>query len=469
MCIIIIGLAYMLGMLSVRNHRIIMNDRIFNATLNAISATCLAIAMYSAVVAVSGCGLKASIAAITIIGLVWWLNGVGLKISHSYQVFKHTNISEQNKFSEVWGDVTINLKDKVLFSGIYLIYLLQLPFLYALPLVDIRNVCCVGYPLTRYMLKLNIILLFLVIPLELIKYPLIKCFIPLGLNAKHLSFLFNISDIENSSQNVHTGTFQDSITRCAIELTQSFPQQLQSTVLDSEIADYINGSNELTVKAIEELKRYLNFNGSNDATWKESKTNLTLTQAINLVYASAKRHGLDLDLLKCILLMRLKEGNGLCTLGMFNRIIYSLSCFDVINNFIVEVNAQVYERMPDLTKEFLDSYSNNKKLKISKENFDDFYNERILTPDKKKCIHQLLQDVKKFVFDRLYLDYYNRYGKEVGRGSIKDKLRELITDDEIKEAISMVIDGIEIKEKPFSYLETIKSFFSRKFDGTSPT
>ncbi|MDD9331839.1 MAG: hypothetical protein PV340_04390 [Wolbachia sp.] len=49
----------------------------------------------------------------------------------------------------------------------------------------------------------------------------------------------------------------------------------------------------------------------------------------------------------------LKEGNGTCFLGVFNRIIYSLSCLEAKNNFTVEVNSQVYERMTDITEKFL--------------------------------------------------------------------------------------------------------------------
>lgn len=56
------------------------------------------------------------------------------------------------------------------------------------------------------------------------------------------------------------------------------------------------------------------------------------------------------------------------------------------------------------------------------------------------------------------MDYYNRYGQDVGRGPIKHKLKELITSDDVKEAISAVIDGIEIPPVPPTYLERVKTF-----------
>ncbi len=160
-----------------------------------------------------------------------------------------------------------------------------------------------------------------------------------------------------------------------------------------------------------------------------------------------------------MLLMRLQEGSGACHLGMFNRIIYSLSCLEAKNNFTVEVNAQVYERMPSITEEFL-KHCKSKKMKILKDNFDNFYSENDMDLEVKDSMGKLMEKAKQFVFNKLYIDYYNRYGQEVGRGPIKQKLKELITDEDIKEAVSAVIDNIEIPEKPSTYLEKMKAFFA---------
>jgi hypothetical protein len=156
--------------------------------------------------------------------------------------------------------------------------------------------------------------------------------------------------------------------------------------------------------------------------------------------------------------MRLQEGNGACPLGMFNRIIYSLSCLEAKNNFTVEVNAQVYERMPSITEKFLRS-CNNKKITVLKNNFDNFYSDGDMDPQIKSNISKLIEEAKQSVFNELYVDYYNRYGQDVGRGPIKHKLKELITSDDVKEAISAVIDGIEIPPVPPTYLERVKTFF----------
>lgn len=379
------------------------------------------------------------------------------RITNSYQSFKNEN-SDDNIFSEVYNDPTIGLKDKVLFFSIYSIYRIQLPFLYCASKVSelsmaLSNSRALGARIC--LVLINTILLIPVMLLELIKYPLIKLFSPLGLNVKQLSFLFNVSDVGAGSQSVHTSSFEYSILQCAQDLKQKFGNQ--SNVLNKEFEDYINNSDELTTQQKEQLKLYLNFNGSNGATYRESRTKLTLTQAANLVLAAAKNQKLDVDLLKCMLLMRLQEGSGACHLGMFNRIIYSLSCLEAKNNFTVEVNAQVYERMPSITEEFL-RYC--KRIRILKDNFDNFYSENNMDPGVKDSIEKLMGEAKQFVFNKLYVDYYNRYGQEVGRGPIKQKLKELITDEDIKEAVSAVIDNIEIPTKPPTCLERVKAFFA---------
>ncbi|GFR17160.1 uncharacterized protein TNCT_706151 [Trichonephila clavata] len=380
------------------------------------------------------------------------------KITSSYQSFKNEN-SDDSIFSEVYNDPTIRLKDKILFFSIYLIYCIQLPFLYCASKVSelsrmLSNSRAIGARIC--LVLINTILLIPVALLELIKYPLIKLFSPLGLNVKQLSFLFNVSDVGTSSQSVHTSSFEHSILQCAQELKQKFGAQ--PNVLNKEFEDYINNSDQLTAEQKEQLKLYLNFNGSNGAAYRESKTSLTLTQAANLVLTAAKDQKLDTDFLKCMLLMRLQEGNGACHLGMFNRIIYSLSCLEAKNNFTVEVNAQVYERMPSITEKFLRS-CNNKKITVLKDNFDNFYSDGDMDPQIKSNISKLIEEAKQSVFNELYVDYYNRYGQDVGRGPIKHKLKELITSDDVKEAVSAVIDGIEIPPVPPTYLEGVKAFF----------
>jgi len=382
------------------------------------------------------------------------------KITSSYQSFKNEN-SDDSIFSEVYNDPTIGLKDKILFFSIYLIYCIQLPFLYCASKVSelsrmLSNSRAIGVRIC--LVLINTILLIPVALLELIKYPLVKLFSPLGLNVKQLSFLFNVSDVGTGSQSVHTRSFEHSILQCAQELKQKFGAQ--PNVLNKEFEDYINNSDGLTTQEKEQLKLYLNFNGSNRATWQESRTSLTLTQTANLVLNAAKDQKLntDTDFLKCMLMMRLKEGNGACHIGMFNRIIYSLSCLEAKNNFTVEVNAQVYERMPSITEKFLRS-CNNKKITVLKDNFDNFYSDGDMDPQIKSNISKLIEEAKQSVFNKLYVDYYNKYGQDVGRGPIKHKLKELITSDDVKEAISAVIDGIEIPPVPPTYLERVKAFF----------
>ncbi|MBC6686586.1 hypothetical protein H9I48_05185 [Wolbachia pipientis] len=375
------------------------------------------------------------------------------KIINNYNSFKNDNIDSNSMLFEVYKDPTIKLKDKILFFNIHLIYYLQLPFLYVASKISALR----GFLIFNFgLLLLNYALLIPVALLELIKYPLIKLFSPLGLNVKQLSFLFNVSDVGTSSQSVHTSSFEHSILQCAQELKQKFGAQ--SNVLNKEFEDYINNSDQLTTEQKEQLKLYLNFNGSNGAAYRESKTSLTLTQAANLVLTAAKDQKLDTDFLKYMLLMRLQEGNGACHLGMFNRIIYSLSCLEAKNNFTVEVNAQVYERMPSITEKFLRS-CNNKKITVLKDNFDNFYSDGDMDPQIKSNISKLIEEAKQSVFNELYVDYYNRYGQDVGRGPIKHKLKELITSDDVKEAVSAVIDGIEIPPVPPTYLEGVKAFF----------
>ncbi|MDN5247907.1 MAG: hypothetical protein QWI36_02085 [Wolbachia endosymbiont of Tyrophagus putrescentiae] len=380
------------------------------------------------------------------------------KITNNYQSFRNEN-SDDNIFSEVCNDPTISPKDKILFFSIYSIYCIQLPFLYCASKISSFSRILVE---TRILgarialVLLNAIVLIPVVLLELIKYPLVKFFSPLGLNVKQLSFLFNVSDVRSGSQSIHTSSFEHSIIDCALELKSKHGDQ--RNVLDKELEDYINKSDELTIQQKGLLELYLNFNNSNSATWKESKSGLTITQAANLVLIAAREQKLDMDLLKCMLLMRLQEGNGKCNLGMFNRVIYSLSCLEAKNNFTVEVNSHVYEKMPEITQQFLQKY-NCKKMRILKDNFDNFYFNRDIDPPRRESINESIEDARQYVFSTLYKDYYDKYGKEVGRGPIKHKLKELITGGDIKEAISSVIDKVNIPETPPTFLERVKILF----------
>ncbi len=114
--------------------------------------------------------------------------------------------------------------------------------------------------------------------------------------------------------------------------------------------------------------------------------------------------------------------------------------------------------MPSITEEFL-AHCESKRLKVLKDNFDNFYSENDMDLGVKGSIEKLIGEAKQFVFNKLYVDYYGRYGQEVGRGPIKQKLRELITDDDIKEAVSAVIDDIAIPPEPPTCLEKVKAFF----------
>ncbi|WP_349967396.1 hypothetical protein [Wolbachia endosymbiont of Armadillidium arcangelii] len=128
------------------------------------------------------------------------------KIISSYQSFKREN-ADSNIFSEVYNDPTIRLKDKILFFSIYLIYYIQLPLLYCALKISALIRWLVGLNIHRIipgitvvLTLINAILLIPVTLLELIKYPLIKFFSPLGLNVKQLSFLFNVNDVGTGSQ-----------------------------------------------------------------------------------------------------------------------------------------------------------------------------------------------------------------------------------------------------------------------------
>ncbi|MDD9331838.1 MAG: hypothetical protein PV340_04385 [Wolbachia sp.] len=84
-----------------------------------------------------------------------------------------------------------------------------------------------------------------------------------------------------------------------------------------------------------------------------------------------------------------------------------------------------------------------------------------MDPQVKSYITKLIEETKQSIFNELYVDYYNKYGQDVGRGLIKYKLKGLITSDDVKEAISSVIDGTEISAEPSTCIEIerVKAFF----------
>ncbi len=391
------------------------------------------------------------------------------KVTSSYRSFKNEN-GDYDAFSEVYHDPTISVRDKILLFSIHLIYWIQLPFLYCTLKILAVNSLLQGWkdkgfsqPLQACFILINAILLIPVALLELIKYPLIKLFSPLGLNVKQLSFLFNVSDVGTGSQSVHTSSFEHSIFQCAQDLKHKFGTQ--PNVLNKELEDYINNSDELTTEQKEQLKLYLNFNGSNRAIWQESRTSLTLTQAANLVFTAAKDQKSDVN---SLLLMNLQDGLGLCTLGMFNRIIYSLGCFKAENNFAAQLGPQLIGELADnATKRFLEKYVDKHyhKIKVLKENFDNLYSPSSevdlsnMSDEVKDGISYTRDAIKEFMFKELYVKFYNDYGEHVRRGQIKQRLRELITDEVVDVAIYSKIDEIEIPAEPPTYLERVKAFF----------
>ncbi|WP_353274701.1 hypothetical protein [Wolbachia endosymbiont (group A) of Ennomos erosarius] len=391
------------------------------------------------------------------------------KITSSYQSFKNEN-SDDSIFSEVYNDPTIGLKDKILFFSICLIYCIQLPFLYCASKVSelsrmLSNSRAIGARIC--LVLINTILLIPVALLELIKYPLVKLFSPLGLNVKQLSFLFNVSDVGTGSQSVHTRSFEESIIKCAEELKQKFGTQ--PNVLNKEFEDYINNSDELTTEQKEQLKFYLNFNGSNEAAWQESKTGLTLTQAANLVSTAAKNQKSDVN---SLLLMNLKDGLGLCTLGMFDRIIYSLSCLEVQNNFIAQLEPDLIRGLVcNATKRFFEGYMGKHyhKIKVLKENFEKNFDKLyssdskldwgVMDDEAKDDISYTRNAIKEFVFKELYVKLHKDYKERIHRGQIKQGLRESITDDIVDSAIYLTIYEVSIPAEPPTYLEGVKAFF----------
>lgn len=232
------------------------------------------------------------------------------KIINNYNSFKNDNIDSNSTLFEIYNDPTIKLKDKILFFNIHLIYYLQFPFLYVASKISALR----GFLIFNFgLLLLNYTLLIPVALLELVKYPLVKLFSPLGLNVKQLSFLFNVSDVGAVSQyvhNVHTRSFEQSVIECAKKLKEEYGSP--SNELDEEFKSYISG---LTNQQKELIAPYLKLDGYREGVWvewRDSKTGLTLTQAINLVLIAARKQNADVELLKSILLVRFEESNRQC-------------------------------------------------------------------------------------------------------------------------------------------------------------
>ncbi len=390
------------------------------------------------------------------------------KITSSYQSFKNEN-SDDSIFSEVYNDPTIGLKDKILFFSIYLIYCIQLPFLYCASKVSelsrmLSNSRAIGVRIC--LVLINTILLIPVALLELIKYPLVKLFSPLGLNVKQLSFLFNVSDVGTGSQSVHTRSFQQSVIECAKKLKEE--HGTPSNKLDEEFKSYISG---LTSQQKQMIEPYLRLNGYETGewvNWVDSQTGLTLTQAINLVLIVARKQNADVELLKSILLVRFEESNRQCGPGMLNRIIYALSGLEAENNFAAQLEPQIIgELAGNATKRFLEKSVDRHyfKIKILKEKFDDLYSLSSgvdlsnVSDEVKDGISYTRNAIKEFVFKELYVKFYNNYGEHIRRGEIKQRIRDLITNEVVDAAIYSKIDEIEIPAEPPTYLEGVKAFF----------
>ncbi|MFT4313624.1 MAG: hypothetical protein AB3P11_00615 [Wolbachia pipientis] len=391
------------------------------------------------------------------------------KITSSYQSFKNEN-SGDNIFSEVYNDPTIGLKDKILFFSIYSIYCIQLPFLYCSSKISelsrtLSNSRALG--LRICLVLINTILLIPVALLELIKYPLIKLFSPLGLNVQQLSFLFNVSDVGTGSQNVHTRSFEQSVIECAKKLKEE--HGTPSNELDEEFKNYIGGLTNQQKELIAPYLKLDNYREGEWVRWVDSKTGLTLTQAINLVLIAARKQNADVELLKSVLLVRFEESNRQCGPGMLNRIIYALSGLEAENNFAAQLEPQIIGKLAgNSTKRFLEQSVDKHyfKIKILKENFDDLYSLGSgvdlsnANDEVKDGISHMRSAIKEFVFKELYVKFYNDYGEHIRRGQIKQRLRELITDEVIDAAISYKIEEIEVSAEPSTYLEKMKAFFA---------
>ncbi|WP_265039726.1 hypothetical protein [Wolbachia endosymbiont (group A) of Trypoxylon clavicerum] len=395
------------------------------------------------------------------------------KVTSSYRSFKNEN-GDYDAFSEVYHDPTISVRDKILLFSIYLIYWIQLPFLYCTLKILAVNSLLQGWkdegfslPLQACFILINAILLIPVALLELIKYPLIKLFSPLGWNVKQLSFLFNVSDVGTGSQSVHTRSFEKSTIKCAKELKEKYGTP--SNELDEEFKSYINGLTSEQKYWIEPYLRLDDYEIGKWVNWVDSRTGLTPTQAINLVLIAAREQNADVEHLKVTLLVRFRESKRKCGPGMLIRIIYALSSLEAKNNFAALLEPRSIGKLAgNATKRFFERYMDKHyyKIKVLKENFDDLYSPgsevdlSSVSDEVKDGISYTRDAIKEFVFKELYVMFYNGYGKKgIRRSEIKQKLRELITNEIVDAAIYSEIDEIEIPPEPPTYLEKVKTFF----------
>lgn len=402
------------------------------------------------------------------------------KITNNYNSFKNEN---NITFSEIYNDPTVKLKDKIIFSSIYLIYYFQLPFLMcASEVSDLNKQWNDDFRFNLILALINSILLLPVALLELIKYPLVKLFSPLGLGIKSLSFLFDVSDVigSRSGQNVHTNSFERSIVQCASKLKEEYKTQISNlgkefNELDKEFKSYINSLTDQQKLAIQPYLKLDSYPEGKWVNWQDSKTNLTLTQAVNLVLIVAREQDLDIELLKSILLVRFEESDRKCGPGMLNRIIFALSSLNAEGNFMAQSEPQqIAELASEIIKRSLEKYT-RKDIKVLQEIFNDFYspgsevNLSNVSDNKiKSNIFRIRKDLKEFVFKELYVKFYNDYGEHIGRGDIKHRIKELITCEIIDSIIYDVIDKVEI---PPTLLKKIKAFFvhsSNTAPSTSP-
>lgn len=280
-----------------------------------------------------------------------------------------------------------------------------------------------------------------------------------------MSFLFNVSDVGTGSQNVHTSSFEQSVIECAKKLKEE--HGTPSNELDEEFKNYIGGLTNQQKELIAPYLKLDNYREGEWVRWVDSKTGLTLTQAINLVLIAARKQNADVEMLQFTLLVRFEESNRQCGPGMLNRIIYALSGLEAENNFAAQLEPQIIgELAGNATKRFLEKSVDKHyfKIKILKEKFDDLYSLGSgvdlsnANDEVKEGISRMRGAIKEFVFKELYVKFYDDYGEHIRRGQIKQRLRELITDEVIDAAISSKIDEIEVPAEPSTYLKRAKAF-----------
>lgn len=177
---------------------------------------------------------------------------------------------------------------------------------------------------------------------------------------------------------------------------------------------------------------------------------MTLTQAINLVFIAAREQNADIENLKVTLLGRFEESERQCGPGMLIRIIYALSSLEAKNNFVAQLEPQsIGELAGNATKRFFERYMDKHyyKIKVLKENFGNLYSPNSgvdlsnVSDEVKDGISYTRDAIKEFVFKELYVMFYNGYGKKgIRRSEIKQKLRELITNEVVDAAIYSEID-----------------------------